>query len=173
MKVILFGYRACGKSTLGKRLAAETWDKFYDTDELICQEFPGLTIAQIWQTHGEKAFRDKENQITQELCKLSSGIISLGGGTLMQPEAKEAVAACSDAKKVYMYCATEELYRRISLDEKSKDTRPDLTQEGGLAEVENVLKLRDPVYREVADSVFDVSELNEEKAFKYMMQNHL
>ena len=173
MKMILFGYRACGKSTLGKRLASESWEKLYDTDALVIQAFDGKTIREIWESHGEAAFREKEVEVTRQVCQIKSGVIALGGGTLMEAQAKQAVMDCEDAKKVYMYCQADELYRRLCLDQETGDSRPDLTEQGGLAEVEKMLALRDPIYREVADSVFDVTHLDEEKAYRYLMQNHV
>ncbi len=170
MNIILMGYRGSGKTTLGRLLADQTWRTFVDVDDRIRARFEGQTIAQIWQTHGEPAFRAAEVDVTRELCAGSQQVIALGGGTLMQPLAREAVVAAPDAVRIYLACDAKVLYQRITGDGQSAATRPALTTlGGGLAEIEAVLAERDPVYRAVADKVFDVTHLAPTDALRHLI----
>jgi shikimate kinase len=91
----------------------------------------------------------------------------------MQPGAREAVEQ-SDAKRIYLYCEAPVLAARIEADAATAANRPSLTgQGGGLAEIEAVLAERDPVYRAVADEVFDVTHLNVEDGVRYLIERCL
>ena len=160
VNVILFGYRASGKTTIGSRLADRLGRTFVDVDERICARFGGRTIAQIWADEGEPAFRRTESQEARALCRQDDLVIGLGGGTLMQDVAREAVRL-ADAHRVYLKCEPEELLRRIREDEKSTSARPNLTGlGGGIEEIQAVLGEREPIYRSAADQILDVTHLN-------------
>ncbi|MEX2213679.1 MAG: shikimate kinase [Phycisphaeraceae bacterium] len=172
--IILIGYRASGKTTIGKQLAEELWKKFIDVDDETCKRFGGKTIAQIWEESGEPAWRREEAAVTQELVARKGLIIGLGGGTLMQPEARKAVEEAANAVRIYFKCHPDELYRRISEDKKSAATRPNLTRHAGsIEEIKEMLALREPVYEAVADVVFDVTHVTPDSALRYVIKRCL
>ncbi len=177
MNIVLMGYRGCGKSTLGKMLADRLWKTFVDVDRLVCAHFDNPSIADIWNTHGEPAWRREEVRITGEICAKDGQVIALGGGTLMQPGARQAVEAAKDTVRIYLFCETPELARRINADTQSAATRPSLTGKASgaanLDEITQVLALRDPVYRAVADKVFDVTHLPPADAVGHLIQRCL
>jgi shikimate kinase len=173
MHVILLGYRGSGKTSVGRILAQKTWKDFVDVDAEICSRFDGKTIAEIWEEDGEPAFRAIEVQVTKDLVAGEPSVIALGGGTVMQPEAKQAVKQ-AEAVRVYLSCRPHVLAERIAKDVGSTATRPALTSSGGdLEEIENILVQRDPVYREVADVVFDVTYVDPRQAAEYLVEKHL
>ncbi len=174
MNLILFGYRGCGKTTLGKKLAAQLWKDFVDVDQQVCKRFDNRSIADIWQTDGEPAFREAEAQVTAELVKLENHVIALGGGTLMHPDARQAVKDAPDANRIYLECDPDELVRRIHADETTTAARPSLTAAGGgLEEIKQVLADRDPIYREVADHVFEVTHTKPDEAARFIVAKFL
>ncbi|MCL2408777.1 MAG: shikimate kinase [Oscillospiraceae bacterium] len=77
--VVLIGMPGCGKSTVGKRLAALTGREFCDTDELIRAK-AGKSIARIFDEDGEDTFRDIEQQALREVSAKSGCVIATGGG---------------------------------------------------------------------------------------------
>lgn len=171
MKIILIGYRGSGKTSLGKRLADETWKDFIDTDDQICKRFGDDSIANIWETHGEPEFRRVEVEVVRESVSKDEVIVALGGGTLMQEGARQAVEEAKDAIRVYLFCEPEELARRIEGDTRSSATRPALTAHGGgIEEIRSVLEEREPVYRAIADKEFDVTHLDPEKALRFFIK---
>lgn len=81
MKILLVGYMASGKSTIGKELSKSVGIPFYDLDEIIAQK-ENTTINFIFETKGEIYFRKLEHQILQDFHqRKDSYILALGGGT--------------------------------------------------------------------------------------------
>ena len=79
--VVLIGMPGCGKSTLGKLLAAEMGRKFVDLDEEIVKR-AGRPIPEIFATEGEEAFRALETEVTADICRESGLVIATGGGVV-------------------------------------------------------------------------------------------
>jgi len=174
MNLILFGYRGCGKTSLGKKLAAQLWKDFVDGDDAVRKRFDNRSIADIWETDGEPAFRAVEAEVTAELCQWENHVIALGGGALIHPDARQAVKDAPDALRLYLSCDPEELVRRIQADAGTATERPAMTDlGGGIEEVKQVLEQRDPVYREVADHVVNVTHTDLDQAARHIVGKYL
>lgn len=174
MNIILIGYRASGKSSMGKLLASQLWKTYKDVDDETCKVFGNDSIADIWKQHGEPAWRREEASVTKKLCQQDDLVIALGGGTLMIPEARQAVER-SNAVRIYLKCTPQELHRRCTSDTRSSQTRPSLTGQSTLTleEIINVLNKREPVYEAVADKVFDVTHTPVADAVHYVIHRCL
>lgn len=172
MNVILLGYRGSGKTSIGKKLANELWKDFVDLDDKTRARFDNRAIADIWQNHGEQAFRDAEAASIRELLETGDDLlIALGGGTLTTEAGKQAVQSADNATRIYLACDPAVLAQRIADDTATDAERPSLTgQADPAAEVESVLAQRDPIYREVADIVFDVSHCTIDQAVHYLIR---
>ncbi|MBO7245347.1 MAG: AAA family ATPase [Clostridia bacterium] len=83
--IVLTGMPGCGKSTVGRLLAEKTGREFYDIDTEIVKQ-AGMEITEIFETRGEKAFRDMETETAKRLSTLSGVVISCGGGTVLRDE---------------------------------------------------------------------------------------
>lgn len=81
MKIVLVGYMASGKSTIGKELSEIVGIPFYDLDEIIVQK-ENATISFIFETKGEIYFRKLEHQMLHDFHQQNdSYVLALGGGT--------------------------------------------------------------------------------------------
>jgi len=170
MNIVLIGYRGSGKSSIGKKMAIELWMDFVDTDAEVVKRFDGLTIAEIWEQHGEPAFRAMECEVTADVLKKDNQVIALGGGTVMQPTAREALAAAAHRQIIYLQCEPAELARRLAGDVETRAARPNLTSHGGgVDEIEAVLAEREPVYREVADHELEVTRMTVDDAVRHII----
>ena len=170
MNVILIGYRGSGKSSIGKKLANELWKDFVDLDDKVRAQFNGMKIADIWEQHGEAAFRDAEAKAVTELLKSDDLVIALGGGTLTTEAGLQAVQAAENAMRIYLECDADVLAERIAGDSSTSDERPSLTGSSNPAdEVKEVLAQRDPVYRAAADIIFGVSHCSIEEAARHLI----
>ena len=161
MKLILIGYRGCGKTSVGKRVAQTRGMQYLDVDDVTCERIGCDSIAKIWQEHGEPYWRENEVAATCELCKQENLVIGLGGGTLMQSGARQAVEQATETIRIYLKASPQVLYQRITGDVRSSQTRPSLTAlGGGLDEVQHMLAQREPTYQAVADVVLDINDMD-------------
>lgn len=80
--VVLSGFMATGKSTLGRKLADELALPFVDTD-LVLEERTGLPTGELFAREGEARFRERELSLVRELLDAEfGGVLSLGGGAV-------------------------------------------------------------------------------------------
>ena len=170
MNIILLGYRGSGKTSVGKQLANELWKDFVDLDDVTRKRFNGLSIAEIWAEYGEPAFRTAEAEAASELFAKDDLVIATGGGILTHDAGRAAVTSAENATRIYLSCAADVLASRIAGDATTASERPSLTDDSDpAAEVEAVLTQRDPVYREAADIVFDVTYCSIEEAVRHLI----
>ncbi|MEO0477167.1 MAG: shikimate kinase [Planctomycetota bacterium] len=170
MNVVLLGYRGSGKTSIGKQLANELWKDFVDLDDITRKRFNNQTIAEIWEQYGEAGFRQAESEAAAELLAKDGLVIALGGGTLTTESGKTAVTAADNTTRIYLSCAADVLAERIAGDATTASERPSLTgAKDPAAEVEEVLAQRAPVYREVADIVFDVTYCSIDEAVRHLI----
>jgi shikimate kinase len=113
----LAGFMGCGKSTVGRLLAARLGWRFVDLDPLI-EERAGISIAQIFERLGEPAFREMEQEtlarvLGEAVEQAKPTVIALGGGTFAQPTAAEMLRAAACAV-VWLHCPTGVLLARCA-----------------------------------------------------------
>jgi shikimate kinase len=150
--IFLIGYRCTGKSSAARELARRRGYEFDDIDDQIERQ-AGKSIAAIFTENGESVFRDLESRILRELCARQRTVIALGGGTLGREENRRAVRAAGPA--VWLTASVDTIDRRMAGDPTSIHRRPNLTTEGGRAEIETLLAARTPHYRECATVEID------------------
>ena len=160
MNILLMGLRGCGKSTVGKLLAARLGYPFTDLDDHVLATFAEPTVEAVWGALGEAAWRAAEATMLGELLghsEDSGHVIALGGGTPMVESARRDMTAARTAGRatfIYLRCDVEELRRRLSND---TGDRPSLTGADPVVESGRVLAAREPVYRQLADHEYDVT----------------
>jgi shikimate kinase len=147
MRVSLVGYRASGKSTVGRLLARRLRLPFVDLDRLI-EERLACPIATFFAREGEGAFRAREAEILAEaLAGDGPLVLSTGGGAVLRSENRASLRA-RGGLVVYLEAEAEVLQARLRAD---AGGRPSLTGSSPADEVPAVLARRAPLYREVAD----------------------
>ena len=154
MKIILIGYRASGKTTVGRLLSQRLDWPYLDVDRGIEAHCGGRTIREIHEEDGDTFYRDVESAVTADLCRRDACVISFGAGTIMRPANQDH--ARRDSLVVYLETTAKELWRRMQADPDTLNTRPNLAG-GGMAEVVEVLAQRAPVYRRCADLTLDAT----------------
>jgi len=152
MKVILIGYRATGKSTVGKILSQKLRIPFVDTDQLI-EEAAGMPIKEIVARHGWEVFRDQETKVIASLRNLNLCVVATGGGAILSAENRELLKNMGGL--VYLKAPLSDIVERLRRDAHHEQIRPQFTSENLEAETLAVLKDRIPIYESVADFTVD------------------
>ena len=151
--LFLIGSRGSGKSTVARLLAHDLgWD-WLDADEEL-EKRHGQSIRAIFAAEGEAGFRDKEAAILAELCRLRRHILATGGGVVLRPDNRQRMRA--SGRVVWLSADVETLWRRLQADDATAERRPALTI-GGREEIEEITRLREPLYRECANFIVDTS----------------
>ena len=83
--IVLIGMPGCGKSTIGKNMAAQQGKRFVDTDTLVEQK-AGKSIPDIFAQDGEAAFRALEAEVIEAVGKENGQVIATGGGAVLNLE---------------------------------------------------------------------------------------
>jgi shikimate kinase len=148
MNVFLIGYRGSGKTTVAAVLAERLGWLWIDADAEL-ERRAGKTIKQIFAEQSEKAFRELESLVLADLVKLDHHIMALGGGVVLREENRRLLAG--HGKIVWLQASPEVLMARISTDATTAERRPNLTGQGGLAEIRTLLAERTPIYASCAD----------------------
>ena len=154
MNIILIGYRASGKSAVGRRLSTLLGISFYDTDEMIRQR-TGKSVRQIVTAGGWPAFRTVEKAVIAGLSAVDGVVIALGGGAVTEKENVEVLKE----KGFFIWLQADEasILERMKSEGASIEQRPPLRDGGITEEVREMLAERVPVYRAHADLVVDTT----------------
>lgn len=88
--IVLVGLMGAGKTTVGRRLAARLGRPFVDADAEI-EAAAGLSIAEIFERHGEAHFRDGERRVIARLIAGPVQVIATGGGAFVNEETRALI----------------------------------------------------------------------------------
>ena len=150
--IFLIGYRGTGKSAVARELASRLGFSWVDADEAI-ELHAGKSIARIFADDGEPAFRQMEAGIVAELAGERRTVIALGGGAVLRDETRQAIRAAGPV--VWLTASVTTILERVAADATTAHRRPNLTVAGGRAEIEELLAVRTPLYRECATLTVD------------------
>ncbi|MBF6448195.1 hypothetical protein IU429_11005 [Nocardia elegans] len=140
--VILIGPPGAGKSTIGRKLARELGVSLYDTDAGIEQD-TGRSIPDIFATDGEPEFRRIEERVVRRAILAEHGVVSLGGGAILSAATRELLRGRT---VVYLEISVSEGLRRTG----ASTNRPLLNGDDPSAKYRELMRVRRPLYREVA-----------------------
>jgi shikimate kinase len=150
-KVVLVGLPGAGKTTTGRRLARILGVAFLDSDEVI-ESAAGRTVAELLAEQGEHDFREAEAHAVAGALRTFDGVLSVGGGAVMNVATRAALLACG-APTVLLRSQHATLVGRVG----DATTRP-LLADGPAERLEELAAQRNPVYAELADLVVDTDD---------------
>ncbi len=152
--IVMVGLMGCGKSAIGRRLAARLGIPFIDADEEI-ERAAGQSISDIFAAHGEAYFRDGERKVIQRLLANGSQVLATGGGAFMSAETRAAVR--ERGLSIWLRADLPVLMRRVG----KRNTRPLLKTDDPEAVMRRLMSERYPVYAE-ADLVIESRDVAHE-----------
>ncbi len=138
--IILIGMPGSGKTTIGKLLSEKLGKPFIDTDEMVVERV-GMSIPAIFETYGERFFRQVERDCLSSVSIEHGLVIATGGGAAVQPQVSEIFH--QNSRVLYLRRPTEDL---------PTEGRP-LSQSGSLEAME---KKRHPIYVRMCDMAITV-----------------
>ncbi|MCF7549190.1 shikimate kinase [Pseudonocardia sp. WMMC193] len=147
--LVLVGPPGSGKSTVGKVLARRLAVTFTDVDTVV-EERVGTTIADMFTTQGEPAFRAVEREVVAELLDTECGVLALGGGSVLAAETRALLAA---HRVVSLQVSLADGIRRTGMS----TARPLLAGVNPRATFRTLLEARAPLYAQVATIQVDTA----------------
>ena len=155
--IVLIGMMGAGKSSVGRCLQRRTGLTRSDTDQIVSSKF-GLSISEIFSTHGESRFREVETQVLVELAPIAFGaIVVTGGGIVLREENLGLLKQLGTI--VWLDGDEETLFERAS----RRSNRPLLQTEDPRTTFSEISRARAPLYAKVADIRIDTSALTHDE----------
>lgn len=159
--IVLCGFMATGKSSVGKQLAEMVGYNFLDLDAAIETE-EGISIPQIFASQGESAFRELESRMVEQMTDRTGLVIATGGGTIVNPQNLEKLKRCGIV--ITLTADIQTILQRVG----SGEDRPMLQAEDRVERIQALMEQRSQAYAK-ADIVFDTSALSIQEAAQRLM----
>jgi shikimate kinase len=153
--IVLVGLMGCGKSAIGRRLAACLKLPFVDADDEI-EKAAGKSISEIFEDHGEAEFREGERKVIARLLAGGPQVLATGGGAFMDAETRARVS--ENGVSVWLRAELPVLMRRVS----RRDNRPLLKTGKPSAVMAKLMEERYPTYAK-ADIVAESRDVPHEQ----------
>jgi shikimate kinase len=149
--IVLVGMMGAGKSSVGRRLAVRLGLPFADADTEI-EAAAGMSIPDIFERHGEPAFRSGEARVICRLLDAGPQVLATGGGAFMNADTRAAIR--DKGISVWLKADFEILMRRI----KRRTDRPMLKTDDPAQTLRQLIAQRYPTYAE-ADITVESREI--------------
>lgn len=137
-----------GKTTVGKRLAHIKGMEFIDSDQEL-ERRTGVDIPFIFEVEGEDGFRKREREVIEQLTARENVIVATGGGAVLDADNREHLSG--RGLVIYLYATVDQQIERTRFSKQ----RPLLNTDNPRELLESLMEIRDPLYREIADIVFE------------------
>jgi shikimate kinase len=138
--LVLVGMMGAGKSTIGRRLATRLAMRFVDADAEI-ERAAGMSIPEIFETHGEPHFRDGEARVIARLLSGGPLVLATGGGAVLREETRACIR--ERAISIWLKAEAEVILRRV----RRRTDRPLLQTADPAATIGRLIAEREPVYQ--------------------------
>ena len=148
--IVLCGFMGCGKSTIGKLLAAQTDREFIDMDTFIEQQ-EQRSITTIFEQNGEAEFRRLEHAACVTLGTRDGLVIATGGGAVLRED--NVAALTQNGTIVFLDVSEDTVLTRLQHD----TSRPLLQRADKAEAVHALLTQRHPLYTRAASLTVDAN----------------
>ncbi len=139
--IVMVGLMGCGKSSVGRRMAARLGLPFVDVDDEI-ETSARKSINEIFEDHGEAYFRDGERRVIARLLGNGPQVLATGGGAFINPETRAKIK--ESGISIWLKADLPVLMKRVG----KRDTRPLLRSGDPEATMRNLMAQRYPIYQE-------------------------
>lgn len=150
-RIILIGPMGAGKTTIGRQLAKTLSMDFVDSDHEI-EIRTGANIPLIFDLEGEAGFRQREMDVIDDLSQRKRLVLATGGGAVLKAENRRHLH--DRGIVIYLHTDIDQLLDRTRHDR----TRPLLQTENPRKKFEELMALREPLYRETAHIVINTGQ---------------
>jgi shikimate kinase len=142
--LFLIGPMGAGKSAVGRQIAKALHLSFLDSDDEI-ESRTGVDIPFIFEKEGEEGFRKREAKVIDDLSGMESIVLATGGGAIVDAQSRSRLGARGFV--VYLYTTVDQ---QVARTVKGRE-RPMLANGDSRKILEDLMAVRDPLYREIAD----------------------
>ena len=152
--LVLIGYRATGKTSVGARLAEALHRPFVDLDQVLVRE-AGRSVADIVAQGGWAEFRRLEKELVARYRDARGLVLATGGGVVLDPD--NVAALRENGILIWLTADPAAIQARLAQDQPRDANRPSLTGGDTVREVLEVLEARAPLYQAAAQISVDTT----------------
>ncbi|MDD4754424.1 MAG: shikimate kinase [Desulfitobacteriaceae bacterium] len=196
-RIFLIGYMGSGKTSVSKYLSVMTGSQFIDMDQEI-ERTENMPIRTIFIKYGEHEFRNKESELLDRLCHVSSALDIMAGENIGSSNisAKEGkyrafadikeplIVSCGggiildglnriilkDQCTVFLEADPEMLFQRVNGDANRPYAYMDIpNEEERKMKFLDLYKKREPLYREAASVIIKTDKKSPETIAKEIL----
>jgi shikimate kinase len=165
--LVLIGYRATGKTSVGARLAEALHCPFVDLDQVLVRE-AGRSVADIVAQNGWSEFRRLEKELVARYRDSRGQVLATGGGVVLDPD--NVAALRKNGILIWLTAEPAAIQARLAQDQPRDANRPSLTGADTVQEVTAVLAERAPLYQAAAQMSVDTSHRSVSQVVKLVLE---
>jgi len=165
--LVLIGYRATGKTSVGARLAEVLQRPFVDLDQVLVRE-AGRPIADIVAEGGWAEFRRLEKELVARYRDVRGLVLATGGGVVLDPN--NVAALRENGIIIWLTADPAAIQARLAQDQPRDANRPSLTGGDTIREVEAVAEERAPLYQAAAQISIDTTHRSVGQVVKLVLE---
>ena len=164
--LVLIGYRATGKTSVGARLAEALHRPFVDLDQVLVRE-AGRSVADIVAQGGWAEFRRLEKELVARYRDARGQVLATGGGVVLDPD--NVAALKENGILIWLTADPAAIQARLAQDQPRGANRPSLTGGDTIREVLAVLEARAPLYQAAAQISVDTTHRSVAQVVKLVL----